>query len=377
MQSAQCSVVMAAVCHRRAPPAQGAGGIGGDRVVDASPSGVHAGAVRPSPTVFLIFPGFQSLDLAGPYEVFAMANAVLGRCGYALEVVAATAGPVRAESGLGVVASASFDAVRGRIGTLVVVGGDGVIAAREDPELVGWVRRTASRSERVASICSGTFVLAAAGLLDGRRVTTHWLRARRLADEHPALEVDAEPIYIRSGSVWTSAGVTAGIDLALAMVETDHGADVAQAVARVLVMFLRRPGGQSQFSPAVWSKPTRHAPIRTVLDLVHAEPGGDLTVPRLARAAVMSERNFLRVFAREVGCTPAVYVERVRVEAARRALEDGDDGLEQVASACGFGTAETLRRAFVRRLGVTPSDYRRRFAGTTLADALGGGGDRP
>ena len=325
--------------------------------------------------MFLIFPGFQSLDLVGPYEVFATANAVLGRDAYALAVAAASAGPVRAESGLDVVATAALADVTGRIGTLLVVGGDGVMAARGDAEVLAFVRRAAARSRRVASVCSGAFVLAAAGLLDGRRVTTHWRRARRLAEEHPAIEVDAEPIYIRSGDVWTSAGVTAGIDLALAMVEADHGADVAQAVARVLVMFLRRPGGQSQFSPAVWSKPTRHEPIRAVLDLVHADPGGDLAVPRLARAATMSERNFLRVFAARWAARPPCTSSASASRRRGTRSETGDDGLEHVAAASGFGTAETLRRAFVRRLGVTPSDYRRRFAGAHLADPVGGRGD--
>jgi len=316
--------------------------------------------------VFLVFPGFQSLDLAGPFEVFAGANAALGHGAYEPIVTAMAAGPIRSESGLEVmVQRAAPELGSSKIGTLAVVGGNGVIAARDDAQLVDWVRSASGRADRVASVCSGTFVLAAAGMLDGCRVTTHWRRAPRLAAEHPAIEVDPDPIFIRNGRVWTSAGVTAGIDLALAMVEEDHGAEVAQAVARTLVMFLRRPGGQSQFATAVWSDAAQHRPVRAALDAVHADPAADLTVPKLAALAAMSERHFLRVFTREVGCTPAVYVERVRVEAARRTLEETDLGLDTVAARSGFGTAETMRRAFVRRLGVPPSDYRRRFAGTT------------
>jgi transcriptional regulator GlxA family with amidase domain len=327
-----------------------------------------AGTVARHRVVLLVYPGFQSLDLAGPFEVFAGANAALGASVYDLTVAAMRSGSVASESGLEVtvrtaVADLAELADTG-IGTLVVVGGNGVIAARDDEALVAWVRSAAARSSRIASVCSGTFVLAAAGLLDGVRVTTHWRRAPRLAREHPEIDVDPDPIFIRNDRIWTSAGVTAGIDLALAMVEDDHGAEVAQEVARSLVMFLRRPGGQSQFATAVWSDASEHRPVRAALDLVHSEPSRDLTVPRLAAAAAMSERHFLRVFTREVGCTPAVYVERVRVEAARRLLEESDAGVDVVATRSGFGTAETMRRAFVRRLGVPPSDYRRRFAGT-------------
>ena len=313
--------------------------------------------------VFVVFPGFQSLDLAGPFEVFAGVNAALGRPVYELTVAAMVAGPVRSESGLDVlVPSALADIDPASVGTLVVVGGNGVIAARDDAALVAWVAAAAAGAERIASVCSGTFVLAAAGLLDGVRVTTHWRRATRLAAEHPEIDVDADPIFIHAGRIWTSAGVTAGIDLALAMAESDHGADVAQSVARMLVMFLRRPGGQSQFATAIWSNAVDHRPVRAAIDLVHADPSAALTVPRLAAAALMSERHFLRVFTREVGCTPAVYVERVRVESARRTLEETELGLDAVAARTGFGTTETMRRAFVRRLGVPPSDYRRRFA---------------
>lgn len=339
------------------------GGIRGGGVIDAIGPVGDSVLVPAHRVALLVYPGFQSIDVAGPYEVFAGANGAVGRRVYDLSVVAAEPGPVRSESGLTVSADRAMSEVRaGQVDTLVVVGGNGVFDARADDSLIAWVRRIAVRAERVASVCSGTFVLAEAGLLDGRTVTTHWRRAHRLQDEYPAVRVDADPIHIRDGRVWTSAGVTAGIDLALAMVEEDHGAAAAQGVARMLVMFLRRPGGQSQFATGVWADATTDRPVRRVVDHVHEHPDADLSVPALARVAVMSERHFLRVFAREIGCTPAAYVERVRVEAARHLLETTDDGVEPVATRCGFGTAETMRRAFVRRLGVAPSDYRQRFA---------------
>lgn len=319
--------------------------------------------MRPHRIAFLVFPGFQSLDLAGPYEVFAGANLAVRRPAYEPMVVAATAGPVVSESGLPVVAERSLDDLRpGQVDSLVVVGGNGVFAARDDAATIDWVRRIGRRAARVASVCSGTFVLAEAGFLDGRRATTHWRRASQLQQEYPAVSVDPDPIHIHDGKVWTSAGVTAGIDLALAMVEADHGGDAAQSIARMLVMFLRRPGGQSQFATGVWHGAVTDRPIRRVVDHVHEHPASDLSVPRLAELAAMSERHLLRVFAREVGCTPAAYVERVRVEAARHVLETCDDGVDAVATRVGFGSAETMRRAFVRRLGVAPSDYRQRFA---------------
>lgn len=325
--------------------------------------------VRPHRVAFLIFPGFQVIDLAGPHEVVAGANRAVGRPVYATTVVAAQAGPVRSESGLTVEADRCLADVRpGQVDTLVVVGGSGVFAARDDAALVDWVRRIGGRAARVASVCSGTFVLAEAGFLDGRRATTHWRRADRLRAEYPAVEVDADPIHVHDGNVWTSAGVTAGIDLALAIVEADHGAAAAQSIARTLVMFLRRPGGQSQFATGVWHDAPTDRPIRRVVDHVHADPAADLSVPRLAEVAAMSERHLLRIFPREVGCTPAAYVERVRVEAARHLLETTDDGVDRIAARAGFGSAETMRRAFVRRLGVAPSDYRDRFT-TTASDA--------
>jgi transcriptional regulator GlxA family with amidase domain len=226
---------------------------------------------------------------------------------------------------------------------------------------VAWVAAAGAAARRVTSVCSGVFLLAAAGLVTGRRVTTHWSRAAQLAREHPELTVDCDPIFIRDGRVWTSAGVTAGMDLALALVEDDLGRDAAHAVAQELVLFLRRPGSQSQFSVPLWSAQPSTGPIRAVVSAVHAGPGARHAISDLATRAGLSPRQLQRRFTAELGVPPGEYVERVRIEAARRALAAGDDPVEVVARRCGFGTAETLRRAFHRHLNVAPSDYRDRF----------------
>jgi transcriptional regulator GlxA family with amidase domain len=314
--------------------------------------------------VIVAFDGLQSLDAIGPFEVFNSATRVAEGMGvpggYRTSLVSASTGIVRSESGVGLVTDALPDAST-EIDTLLLPGGDGVHEARTDRALVGWIATTAPRCRRVATVCTGTFLAAEAGLLDGRTVTTHWARARRLQAEFPALTVDPDPIYVHDGHVWTSAGVTAGIDLALAMVEADLGSEVAQTVARWLVMFLHRPGGQTQFATPVWVPRAERSTVRAVQALVEAAPGGDHRLPTMAAAAAMSVRHFSRVFTAEVGETPARYVERVRVEAARRDLETTDDTLDVIATRCGFGTAETLRRSFRRHLAVAPDSYRRRF----------------
>jgi len=309
---------------------------------------------------FVIFEGFQPLDLVGPHEVFQHASALTG--GYHCEVVAPSAGPVRSASGLPVHASGGIaTADTAGIDTLVVAGGRGVDTARLDTSLTGWIAEAARHARRVASVCSGVLLLAAAGVVTRQRVTTHWARERQLRAEHPELTVDCDPIFIRDGRIWTSAGVTAGMDLALALVEDDLGREVAHTVAQELVLFLRRPGSQSQFSVPLWSVQPRTAPIRAAVSAVHADPGARLGIADLAAHAGLSTRHLQRRFTAEVGTPPAAYVERVRIEAARRALAESDDPVEVIARRCGFGTAETLRRAFHRTTRVAPSDYRNRF----------------
>src|SRR5579859_4056554 len=303
------------------------------------------------PVVIVVFDGVQPLDAVGPHEVFAGAHRAAGSLGlaggYRVTVASKGGDTVRAESGL-VLGTSPLPARGERIDTLVVAGGSGANAAAGDAELVEWIRRTAPRCRRVATVCSGTFVAAAAGLLDGRRVTTHWARAQELRDAHPGLTVDADPIYIRDGKVWSSAGVTAGIDLSLALVQDDLGVDIAQLIARWLVMFLHRPGGQTQFASPVWVPRAERSTVRAVQDLVEAAPGGEHRLPALAAAAAMSVRHFTRVFTAEVGESPSRFVERTRVEAARRELETTGDTLDVVAERCGLGSAETLRRVFHR-----------------------------
>jgi transcriptional regulator GlxA family with amidase domain len=314
--------------------------------------------------VIVAFEGLQPLDAVGPHEVFAGATraaAALGRTGsYRVTLASPGGAGVRAESGL-TLGTVPLPAASERIDTLVLSGGPGAEAAARDQTVVDFIRRTAPRCRRVATVCSGAFLGAAAGLFEGRRVTTHWSRARQLADDYPGLTVDADPIYIRDGKYWSSAGVTAGIDLSLALVQEDLGVDVAQTVARWLVMFLHRPGGQTQFASPVWVPRAERSTIRAVQTLVEAAPDGDHRLPALAAAAAMSVRHFTRVFTAEVGETPSRFVERTRLEAARRALEETSDTLDVVADQCGLGSAETLRRVFQRHLGVAPDAYRRRF----------------
>ena len=233
--------------------------------------------------------------------------------------------------------------------------------ARFDEVLIPWIRAAAKNSRRVATVCSGAFIGAEAGLLDGRNVTTHWARAGQLSREYPRLTVDADPIYVQDGNVWTSAGVTAGIDLALAMVEDDHGTDIAQTVARWMVMFLHRPGGQTQFAAPVWVPRATRSVVRSAQDYIDNHPAEDHRLDLLADRAAMSSRHFSRLFTDQVGETPARYVERVRVEAARAELESTAASLDLIARNCGLGSAESLRRAFQRRVGVSPDAYRRRF----------------
>jgi transcriptional regulator GlxA family with amidase domain len=311
--------------------------------------------------VVLAYDRVQSLDVTGPVEVFSVATQHGITPAYRVEVVAPGAAPITTTSGIVLTPARALADVRGPVDTLVVAGGDGVRAQLADPELLATVRRVAGRSRRVASVCTGTFLLAEAGLLDGRRVTTHWSRCRRLAREYPGLTVDPDPIFVRDGDVYTSAGVTAGIDLCLALVEADHGRDAALAVARQLVVFLKRPGGQAQFSSHLSTQLAERDVLAEVQAWIADHLDDDLSVARLAARASMSPRHFARVFRAETGVTPARYVEQARIEQARTRLEESSAGIEEIARGCGFGTPETMRRAFLRALWVGPAEYRQRF----------------
>jgi transcriptional regulator GlxA family with amidase domain len=313
--------------------------------------------------VIVAFPDVQSLDVTGPAEVFGAA-ARLGHAEYAVAAVASGGESVSTVAGLTLLPR-PLSAARGRIDTLIVAGGPGTAAAAGDARLIDWIRGAAGRSRRVASVCTGAFLLAVAGLLDGRRATTHWASCDHLQRLHPEIEVDPDPIFVRDGDVWTSAGVTAGIDLALALVEDDAGADAARDVARWLVLFLQRPGGQAQFSAQLARPVAERDPLRELQAWLPEHLDADLSVAALAERACMSPRNFARAFRREVGTTPAAYVAELRLERARAELESGAAPVEEVARRCGFGTVETLRRTFQRRLRVAPADYRARFRSPT------------
>lgn len=322
----------------------------------------------------LAFPGANAIDVLGPLEVFATAARFLaeGAPGlrargagappaYAVEVVARRRGPFASQSGVEIVAGRSCAELRGPLDTLVAAGGRGTAAALRDRTLIAWIRRTAPRARRVASVCTGSFLLARAGLLDGRRATTHWASCDQLARLFPRVRVETDPIFVRDGRYITSAGVSAGMDLALALVEEDHGRELALAVARNMVLFLKRPGGQSQFSAQLEGQLAAREPLRELQGFIVEHPDADLSVPALARRTGMSPRNFARLFRGQLGTTPARFVLRARVEAARRRLQEGRQSLEEVAAGCGFGSAETLRRAFHRSIKVSPAEYRGRF----------------
>jgi transcriptional regulator GlxA family with amidase domain len=318
----------------------------------------HAGGVTARRVVIVAYDAMQLLDLVGPAEVFAIANrSVPGS--YRVEIVSPGGGLVSASSGLAVTTGPLPR--RAPIDTLVVVGGTGTETAIRDDVLVRWIGTAARRSRRVTSVCSGAYLLAAAGLLDGKRATTHWSECDRLAAVFPSINVERDPIFVRDGDTWTSAGVTAGMDLALALVEDDLGADVARDVARWLVLFVQRPGGQSQFSAQLAAQQPQRDTLREVTAWMADHLAADLSVAALARRAGMSVRNFARQFRDEVGTTPATYVETLRMEAARRLLESTDRTIDDIARACGFGTVETLHRTFKRNVRVTPGEYRRHF----------------
>ncbi|WP_146691022.1 GlxA family transcriptional regulator [Bradyrhizobium canariense] len=312
----------------------------------------------------LAYPSVQLLDVTGPLQVFASTNDLVREAGgkppYVLDVVAKGGQGVTASAGLGI-ATRPLPRIGAALDTLIVAGGPGVEAATADPVLVDWVRRRAGQARRVASVCTGAFLLGASGVLDGRRAATHWSVCAELARRFPAVRVESDPIFVRDGSVWTSAGVTAGIDLALALVEQDLGRTAALAVARYLVVFLKRPGGQAQFSAAL-SLQSAEDEFGALHDWINKHLSDDISLPRLAGQAGMSERSFSRHYAEATGLTPARAVERLRVEAARRLLSESRLPVKRISQRCGFGSEETMRRSFLRVLSATPQDYRARFS---------------
>ncbi|MBN6037942.1 DJ-1/PfpI family protein [Amycolatopsis sp. 195334CR] len=313
-------------------------------------------------------PGLAALDATGPMDVFAFAAAAGGR--YRVRIAAPAGAPVRTGSGLRIAPDLAIEELDGPVDTLIVTGGLGANGSVPvSPRLVREVSRLAPHTRRITSVSTGAFVLGAAGLLDGRRVTTHWLWCDLLAERCPAAVMVPDAIFVRDGRVATSAGITAGIDLALSLVEEDHGADLAREVAKFMVVFLQRPGGQSQFS--VWSKlpAPQHSALRKATDAVLLEPAADHSIPAMARRASVSVRHLNRLFSEKLGTTAAAYVEQVRVQAAQGLLESSSDGMEAVARRCGFGSPETMRRAFVRLIGISPGAYRSRFrsAGWSIA----------
>lgn len=312
----------------------------------------------------LAFPRFQLLDVAGPADVFAEAARQLGQPrAYQVQVLSATEGPLRSSSGLRMAVDATVATHRGAIDTLLVAGSPNLDDMAADEHLQNWLRRRARTVRRYGSVCTGAFVLAATGLLDGKRVATHWNSTARLSAAYPEACVEADAIYVKDGRLFTSAGVTAGMDLALALVEEDHGRDLALRVARELVMFLKRPGGQSQFSAHLAAQTAERSSVRALQDHILANLKSDLSVPALAAHAGMSERSFARTFRSEAGTTPAEFVENARIDAARRLAEESDLPAKRLADAVGYANVDGFRRAFTRRLGVSLVEYRRRFAG--------------
>lgn len=311
----------------------------------------------------LAYPMVQLLDVTGPLQVFATANDHVMQAGgtapYVLRVVANGGPGVMATAGLAI-ATGPLSHTGASPDTLIVAGGPGVDTAVTDPVLVEWVRRRATKARRVASVCTGAFLLGTSGALNGRRAVTHWSCCDELARRFPKVRVETDPIFVRDGSVWTSAGVTAGIDLALAMVEEDLGRSVALAVARYLVVFLKRPGGQSQFSAAL-SMQSAEDEFGALHDWINKHLSDDLSLGILADQAGMSERSFSRHYVEATGMTPARSIERLRVEAARRLLSESRLPVKRISQRCGFGSEETMRRSFLRVLAATPTDYRARF----------------
>lgn len=313
------------------------------------------------------FEGCAALDLTGPHEVFALSS-YLAPSGspppYRLVLLAERAGPFRAALGFGLIADASWRDFRETADTLIVAGGPDMTPVTGNRKLLAWLRTMSRRTRRIGSICTGAFGLAEAGLLNDCRATTHWMAAEQLAKVYPSVRVDPDAIYVRDGKIFTSAGITAGMDLALALVEEDLGRDTALTVARMLVMYLKRPGGQSQFSMSLQAQAVEGRRLASLLLWLAKHYREPITVETMAEQAAMSTRTFARVFVAETGDTPAYYLEKLRLEHAVRLLETTTTSLDVAARDCGFTSREQLRRAFQRHRGVTPQDYQQRFRTT-------------
>ena len=316
---------------------------------------------EPRLVAMLVYPGVVAMDVFGPLEAFATANSIARRSLYRIAIVGMSMAPVDTSLGIQITPSVAVADVEGPIDTLLVSGGFGQAEARDDQDLLAWLKVSALGARRCGSICTGAFVLAAAGLLDGKRATTHWAMAAELSRRYPQVSVEVDRIFVRDGSIYTSAGVTAGIDLALGMIEEDHGRTLALRAARSLVAYLKRPGGQSQFSNYLLAQFAASPPVRLAQEWALENLTADLGVKALAGRAGMSERTFRRAFAEETGETPREFVERIRIDAARSLFEEAQLPVQAVATRCGFETVDNLRRAFLRRLGVTPQHYRQRF----------------
>jgi len=322
--------------------------------------------------VMLSVPPAQGVDVIGPLEAFGIASRMLeessGRRGYESELV--TNSPdlkLATSSGVSILAHKHYRYVRGKVDTLLISGGSGTRGPR-DPALLEWLRRTAKQARRVCSICTGAFLLAEAGLLKGRRATTHWRFVESFARKHPDVSWDPNPIFVQDGNIYTSAGISASMDLALALIEQDYGSALALDVARHMVIFLRRPGSQAQFSVALAAQAAERRSLQELQVWIAENLAKDLSVEALAERVAMSGRNFARVFTRELGNTPARYVEQARVEAARTQLTATEDSVEQIAARCGFSSAELLRRSFLRHFKVAPSQYRKHFRARAVTD---------
>ncbi len=324
--------------------------------------------------VMLSVPPAQGVDVIGPLEAFGIASRMLeessGRRAYETELVTNAADlALPTSGGVKLLAHRNYWQVKGRIDTLLIAGGAGTRGPR-DTDLLAWLRKVARHARRVCSICTGAFLLADAGLLNGKRATTHWRFVASFARKHPGVSWDPNPIFVRDGSIYTSAGITAGMDLALALIEEDYGSALALDVARHMVIFLRRPGSQAQFSVALAAQAAERKSLQELQVWIAENLARDLSVEALAERVSMSTRNFARVFARELGETPARYVEQARIEAARAQLASSEDSVDQIATRCGFSSAELLRRSFVRQFKVAPSQYRKHFrTGNAPAEA--------